>query len=372
MNSRAGFQVVRRQHALWHADRCANVASAQPLTLGADGNYFIITGTTGIQGIVPAKWFAGTMVSCNSPAASPSTHNSGRPARRPPPSCFAPGQTSNHLRHVACIGLSLQRNQLDTAGASPRRPWAIPSTLLSSSFSRATRPAIEYYAPAVALINANCSPSTKIECGRGYLGCAASRRPGAVGSVGTVTFGTRHPALSTAASGTGWPPLDIERRRPSAASRTTTPRCWCSKSGSMTSAWRSDWRVHRRIGGFQFSPQTLAALPAMQARSRSLPFLYHETWGAGRSGRGRSTPGGPRASTISSLSFKLRSRGFGGTYRCHQRPTSLRSTRPRTTHRHLARYRGFLTIGRPPTHEAPRGWPWGAGCYQAALSVVPQ
>ena len=78
LNSQAGFQVVV-DNTRFGMPKGANVASAQPLTLGADGNYFIITGTTGIQGIVTTKWFAGTMVQLQLASGITITHNSGTP-----------------------------------------------------------------------------------------------------------------------------------------------------------------------------------------------------------------------------------------------------------------------------------------------------
>lgn len=40
----------------------ANVASANDMTLGTDGNFFIITGTTQINGIATASWIAGSQI----------------------------------------------------------------------------------------------------------------------------------------------------------------------------------------------------------------------------------------------------------------------------------------------------------------------
>jgi hypothetical protein len=57
----------------------ANVASAQPLTLGTDGNYFSITGTTGIQGIVTTKWLAGSKIALQLVSGITITNNSGAP-----------------------------------------------------------------------------------------------------------------------------------------------------------------------------------------------------------------------------------------------------------------------------------------------------
>jgi hypothetical protein len=57
----------------------ANVASATTVTLGTGGNYFVITGTTTIQGIVTTNWQNGTRVSVELPSGITVKHNSGAP-----------------------------------------------------------------------------------------------------------------------------------------------------------------------------------------------------------------------------------------------------------------------------------------------------
>lgn len=57
----------------------SNVAATQPLVLGTDGNYFVITGTTGIQGIVTTKWLAGAKLSLELASGITITHNAGAP-----------------------------------------------------------------------------------------------------------------------------------------------------------------------------------------------------------------------------------------------------------------------------------------------------
>lgn len=56
-----------------------NVASATTVTLGYDGNFFIITGTTTIAGIVTTGWPAGSEVTLQFSGALTLTHNSGAP-----------------------------------------------------------------------------------------------------------------------------------------------------------------------------------------------------------------------------------------------------------------------------------------------------
>lgn len=48
--------------ARWQERQGIDVASANDLTLGADGNSFIITGTTTVNGIATADWIAGSQV----------------------------------------------------------------------------------------------------------------------------------------------------------------------------------------------------------------------------------------------------------------------------------------------------------------------
>lgn len=53
----------------------ANVASANTLTLGTDGNHFVLTGTTTVKGITTANWQAGSRISLHVPSGC--TINSG-------------------------------------------------------------------------------------------------------------------------------------------------------------------------------------------------------------------------------------------------------------------------------------------------------
>lgn len=56
-----------------------DIASANTLTLGADGNFFKITGATTINGIVTRGWQAGSVVHLMFTGAPTVTHNSGAP-----------------------------------------------------------------------------------------------------------------------------------------------------------------------------------------------------------------------------------------------------------------------------------------------------
>jgi hypothetical protein len=53
----------------------ADVASANDLTLGTDGNYFVITGSTQINRLLPTTWQAGSMVILDLPASIVIKHN---------------------------------------------------------------------------------------------------------------------------------------------------------------------------------------------------------------------------------------------------------------------------------------------------------
>lgn len=57
----------------------SDVASAEEITLGANGNYFDITGTTTIDHINKTDWPAGTMVMLQFDANVTVTHNAGTP-----------------------------------------------------------------------------------------------------------------------------------------------------------------------------------------------------------------------------------------------------------------------------------------------------
>jgi hypothetical protein len=46
----------------WEQAKGADVASANDITLGGDGNYFVITGTTDVQRILTADWQAGSII----------------------------------------------------------------------------------------------------------------------------------------------------------------------------------------------------------------------------------------------------------------------------------------------------------------------
>jgi len=58
----------------------ADVASAETITLGADGNYFDITGTTGISYITTTDWDPGAVVTLQFDGSVTVTHNGGSPA----------------------------------------------------------------------------------------------------------------------------------------------------------------------------------------------------------------------------------------------------------------------------------------------------
>jgi len=56
-----------------------DIASADEITLGADGNYFDITGTTTINHITNSGWQAGSIVILQFDASVTVTHNAGSP-----------------------------------------------------------------------------------------------------------------------------------------------------------------------------------------------------------------------------------------------------------------------------------------------------
>lgn len=58
----------------------SDVASADSITLGTDGNYFDITGTTTINHIDNKGWQAGSIVSLQFDASVTVAHNAGSPA----------------------------------------------------------------------------------------------------------------------------------------------------------------------------------------------------------------------------------------------------------------------------------------------------
>lgn len=57
------------------ASKGADVAAANDLTLGADGNYFTITGNTQINGIATANWLAGSMITLKFSGTPTVKHN---------------------------------------------------------------------------------------------------------------------------------------------------------------------------------------------------------------------------------------------------------------------------------------------------------
>ena len=61
------------------AHKGADVASADEITLGTDGNYFDITGTTTINHINNSGWQNGSVVVLQFDASVTVTHNSGSP-----------------------------------------------------------------------------------------------------------------------------------------------------------------------------------------------------------------------------------------------------------------------------------------------------
>lgn len=58
----------------------ADIASADEITLGANGNYFDITGTTAINHINKTDWPAGSVVILQFDASLTITHDAGSPA----------------------------------------------------------------------------------------------------------------------------------------------------------------------------------------------------------------------------------------------------------------------------------------------------
>lgn len=61
------------------AAKGSDVASADEITLGANGNYFDITGTTTINHITKTDWQAGSVVVLQFDANVTVTHNAGTP-----------------------------------------------------------------------------------------------------------------------------------------------------------------------------------------------------------------------------------------------------------------------------------------------------
>ena len=57
----------------------ADIASADEITLGANGNYFDVTGATTINHITKTDWPAGTSVILQFDASLTVTHNAGTP-----------------------------------------------------------------------------------------------------------------------------------------------------------------------------------------------------------------------------------------------------------------------------------------------------
>jgi hypothetical protein len=57
----------------------AAIPSAGTITLGSDGNYFNITGTNAINGILTAGWEGGTKIALRLPTGITITNNSGTP-----------------------------------------------------------------------------------------------------------------------------------------------------------------------------------------------------------------------------------------------------------------------------------------------------
>ena len=69
--------VVARNRIQGH--KGSDIASADTITLGNDGNYFDITGTTTIHHIDNSGWQTGSMVTLQFDASVTVTHNSGTP-----------------------------------------------------------------------------------------------------------------------------------------------------------------------------------------------------------------------------------------------------------------------------------------------------
>lgn len=61
----------------FNAAKGADVASASTLSLGSDGNFFDITGTTTVNRINPTSWTAGACVTLQFDGALTITHNAG-------------------------------------------------------------------------------------------------------------------------------------------------------------------------------------------------------------------------------------------------------------------------------------------------------
>ena len=221
--------------------------------------------------------------------------------------------------------------------------------------------AIEYYAPAVALINANFSPSTKTYCGAA-TGRAASAT-GAVGSVGTVTF---TPAISAINSGVGGnTAADIEADVPGRITN-HNPTVLVLEIGVNDIGLAVGLSSYRASVDSIFT-QTLAALPACKLIAIS-PFLYHETWGAGPVWAGPFDP--PANPCVDDFVAQLQAsvESFGGTY-VATRATSLAYEAANNTPAPGA-VSGFLTID--GLHPNATGMALWSGLLYAALSVVPQ
>lgn len=68
---------AQRQQARFEFAKGADVASAGTVTLGADGNYFHITGTTTINYITVTNWQAGSVIILKFGGSLTVTHNAG-------------------------------------------------------------------------------------------------------------------------------------------------------------------------------------------------------------------------------------------------------------------------------------------------------
>lgn len=66
---------TRQTAARFQTAKGANVTAANDTTLGSDGNYFVITGTTTINGIASASWQSGSRIILQLPASLTVKHN---------------------------------------------------------------------------------------------------------------------------------------------------------------------------------------------------------------------------------------------------------------------------------------------------------
>ena len=108
----------------------ADVASATTLTLGADGNFFAITGTTQIQGIVTTSWQAGSRICLQLATGITIVHNSGAPGTGAVAILLAAGGS---LTTTAATALDLV---YDGTNWSQPSPGAYPDSLVSSFAQR--------------------------------------------------------------------------------------------------------------------------------------------------------------------------------------------------------------------------------------------